>query len=256
MTTLADLALDSCDRAIFSSEDGGPFQAHLAPGASNVVLVTGSNASGKSVFFRVLASLAKSEQNATGITLSIRERTGSGLHEMASMRRAMMYGEETEQSTGACSVHTVEKGFANARSYAKKGTRVVLMLDEPEMGLSEDYTSAMGQWLAQQAKAMTHKNELGLVVVTHSRALVKRLVEELGQDPTFVNTDSPQTVSQWVNQVPERTVDDLLALDKLGKTRWRAMQDFVQARPARKAKEEAQADEPRPTKRQRGPSAS
>lgn len=247
MKTLAELALDSCDRAIFSSEDGGPFQAHLTQGVSNLVLVTGSNASGKSVFFRVLASLAKAEENATGITLSIRERTGSGLHEMASMRRAMMYGEEGEQSTGACSVHTAENGFGNARRYAEEGKRVVLMLDEPEMGLSEDYTSAMGQWLAQQAKAMTHKNELGLVVVTHSRALVKRLVEELGQNPTFVNTDSPQSVGQWLEQVPKRTVEDLLALDKLGTTRWRAMQDFINERPARRAKEEAEAAESAPT---------
>mgnify|MGYP000245645064 CR=1 FL=1 len=248
MKTVADLAVDTCDRAIFSPEDGAPFQAHLAPGNPKVVLVTGSNASGKSVFFRVLAALAKDDANATGITLSIRERTGSGTYEMAAMRRAMMYGEEHEQSTGACSVHTVEKGFKNARRMAEEGQAVVLMLDEPEMGLSEDYAAAMGQWLATQSQEMTHANQLGLVVVTHSRPLVKGLVDALGESPTFVNTDAPQSVGQWLAQVPKRTVEDLLALDKLGTTRWRAMKDFINARPARRAKEEAEAAESAPTK--------
>jgi hypothetical protein len=254
MPTLSQIAVEATQRAIFSAEDNAPFQAHLTPGVDNVVLVTGSNASGKSVFFRVLAMLAKDQAKATGITLSIRERTGSGTYEMAAFRRSMMYGEEHEQSTGACSVHTVDKGFSNARRYAEEGTPVVLMLDEPEMGLSDDYAAAMGQWLAEKAQAMTHQKELGLVVVTHSRPLVKRLVQALGQAPTFVNTDGPQTVEQWLKAKPVRTVEELLALDTVGMERRRAMDDFVNNRKRKPAPApEGEADsKPRKAKPRRG----
>ncbi len=254
MTTLSELIAFAADRALFSPEDGAPFQAFPQDGHPKLAVLTGSNASGKSVFFRVLASAARSHDNTLAITLSIRERTGAGYSDMAGMRKAMMYGQEDEQSTGATSFKTAETGFRNLVSQAEEGQSTVLMIDEPEMGLSEDYAAAMGQWIAQKTSALEHPNAVGVVVVTHSRALVRRLVEELGATPSFINMDSHQSLKDWLAQTPSRTVEELIDLSRLGRERRRAMDQFLdkRAKPAEEPQNDA-SEAPAPTKAGRRP---
>lgn len=225
---LNGLLEQAMERAIFADEDR-VFQAHLQPGPANVAMIVGPNASGKSVLFQVLAMLARQEK-IVPVTVSIRERTGAGTSDMAGMRRMFMFGDESEQSTGATSLKTAMKAFDSVQTYAEEGRRALLLLDEPEQGLSEDYAAAMGTWLGTKAKELVHPNLLGLVVVSHSRALMRTLREELPQAPSFVSMEAATTLEQWLEPPVPKTVDELLALPKVGSERRRKVYGFTRPR--------------------------
>jgi ABC-type uncharacterized transport system ATPase subunit len=225
---LNDLLEQAMERAIFSDENR-VFQPHLQPGPGNVAMIVGPNASGKSVLFQVLAMLARQEK-IVPVTVSIRERTGAGTSDIAGMRRMFMFGDESEQSTGATSLKTVSKAFDSIQAYAEEGRRALLLLDEPEQGLSEDYAAAMGTWLGSKANALTHPNLLGLVVVSHSRSLMRSLREALPVAPSFVSMEVPTTLEQWLEPPTPKTVDELLALPTVGSERRHKVYGFTRSR--------------------------
>lgn len=217
MTVLAGL-VDECQRESYLlSHPETPFPSHVAipDPSARIVVVAGENASGKSVAFQVIAG-ALHRSGVLPITISIRERTGAGLNEMAGMRRSMMFGDESEQSTGATSFSTAEAGFRNVLGRAEEGAAACLLLDEPELGLSDAYAAAMGEWIAQQANGLPAISA-GVVVVTHSRALVQALAQSAAVPPIFLFMGTqPQTLRQWLVSPEVRTVADLVALKSRG----------------------------------------
>lgn len=62
--------------------DDSPFRAAVDPQDPRMVVVTGENASGKSLFVRVAAAIFQREDGGLPVSVSIRERTGAGLSEM------------------------------------------------------------------------------------------------------------------------------------------------------------------------------
>ena len=74
------------ESAVFASQ-GSPFHASVAPGSPRLLLVAGENASGKSLLCRMVCLLAHNE-GAVAVSISIRERTASGI------ARAFMFGDE------------------------------------------------------------------------------------------------------------------------------------------------------------------
>lgn len=226
--------------------ESGPFPSQVSMRDSRVILLTGANASGKSLVFRLLAELAHNQETPP-ITLSIRERSGGGTFEMAAMRRSMIYGEESEQSTGATSMSVITRGFGNIRHRLEEGTRSVLMLDEPEMGLSEGYARALGRYLAEQVQALPAEAP-GLVVVTHSRPLIQAMTEQLAAEPHFIYMGSePKTLNEWLAQPEDRSVEDLLQLVELGDAGRRNFSEWFKIQTAaRKEKEETAPSEIKP----------
>lgn len=199
----------------YFAEDDSPFNGRLYDGDNRLTLIVGENASGKSLFFRVMNAYAKRDHDITGITISIRERTDSSVP----FRRMFMYGDEAEQSTGATSFKTIEMGFKTANG--DKQGKTLLMIDEPEMGLSDGYARALGEYLGQQARRL-EDNCHGLVVVTHNRPLVAGLLAGLRAEPTFVCLGvDPVDLSSWRAREETRTVEDLFALKDVSLERWR-----------------------------------
>lgn len=227
MYSIAEIAQDLLAESVLFKKEEFPFEGTLTPGHPKILLVTGENAAGKSFFFQVLQGWARAHYDFVGITVSIRERTGAGTREDGGMRRMMMFGDEAVQSTGACSVDVIERAFGNV-SEPKR----FLMLDEPEIGLSEGYAVALGRYLAQKASEMPEASA-GLVVVTHHRGLARALADELGQTPSFVfmrpkgsqdNFDFPA----WLSHVESRSVEDLMALRALGSERRKAVHEALE----------------------------
>ena len=210
------------------AEDGTPFRAHVMDGDPHLMVIAGENASGKSLFFRLLA-LRLHADGLTPVQISIRERTGSGTYEMAEFRRHVMFGDEHEQSTGATSVRTIANAFE--RNLAREGG-TVLLLDEPELGLSDAYAAAMGTWIGEQTRARASECA-GVVVVTHSRTLVGALGAAYGQVPTFVATGATVNLDEWLTTPEVRSVLDLLALPEVGLERWRWVKAGAQAATSR-----------------------
>ncbi len=204
------------------ADESSPFSATLIEGDPRMVLIVGENASGKSLAFRLMAQLA-GQHDILPITLSIRERTGAGTMGMESMRRAMIYGNEAENSTGATSARVIESGFNNAN----RDKPAILALDEPEMGLSDGYAEALGEFIGANT---VEASELccGTVVVTHSRRLVSGLARGLGAMPTMIDMSSAHSsVEAWISSQETRSVEELLDLPEKASERWRAVNKIL-----------------------------
>lgn len=201
-----------------------PLKAHLSTGdeASKVLVITGSNASGKSFAVRVLAAWLSGEKpKVEPIQVSMRVRTEAGIH------RAFMFGPfgDAQDSTGSVSLTAVQGGLRTARG---RETPCWLMLDEPDTGLSEDFGYAMGQYLAQHANDGLGPNCHGLVVVTHSRELVQGLVDTLGVKPHFVHVDDkPLSIKDWLAAARRRSIDELLGLPEKSVMTFRALNKIL-----------------------------
>lgn len=206
---LPALARWAAEESALFNNDGSPFRAAVEVGSPELLVITGENASGKSLLFRVIAQKVR-DAGALPVTASIRERTGGGL------RAVMMFGDEETSSTGALSVRTCQKAFGNL----ERPEGCVLALDEPELGLSDGYAAALGRYIGEQARS-TPATCLGVVVVTHSRSLVRGLVEAFGALPTFVRVGHDLSLAQWLEAPETRSVEELLALPHVGLERFR-----------------------------------
>lgn len=167
-------------------------------------VVTGENASGKSFLARTLASQLRRDRprlEVIPVTMNMRSRGG--------MERAIMWGDEGRQSTGRLSVKAVMGGLKTCR---EREHDHVLILDEPDIGLAEGYAGALGAYVAAFVDTMPERT-LGVVIVTHSRPLVRALMPT---DPTSVRVgDDPRPLARWLEEgaIP-RTLADIEALSE------------------------------------------
>lgn len=208
------------ESAVFND---GPFNASVVAGYPRLLLVLGDNASGKSLMFRLIAGEAQRE-GVHAITLSIRERSGAGVAEMAHMRKAMIFGDEQTSSTGAISARVVETAFRQVRE-----NPVLLGFDEPELGLSEGYAHALGALIAAEAGAAAAQLR-GVVVVTHSRAVVSGLLSGTSASPSVLFAGSDiSNLEQWLGHREVRSIDELRALPGIAQERFRAVREMAKA---------------------------
>lgn len=192
-----------------------PFKAHIEEGLKQLVVVAGDNGSGKSYFVEWMRGWGRGHHDLQeSICISIRVRTGAGLGDVSGMRKSMVFGQEDVQSTGETSVAVALRAMHNMATREESGYRCLMILDEPEIGLSASYSRAFGELIAEKLSAIACKST-SLVVVTHSRTFVTGLMDRLGAKPSFVFMgEQQQTLEQWLGGTEQRTVEDLLALSE------------------------------------------
>lgn len=219
---LPALARWTAEHSAAFTDEGSPFSCRFIEGDARVLLVTGANASGKSLAFRLIAQLAGSN-DIEALTLSIRERSGSGTFEMSRMRQSMIYGNEQTSSTGATSARVVQSGFHNLTNRGP----ALLALDEPELGLSDGYAEALGEYIGQSAAGMT-ESSCGVMVVTHSRRLAEGVVRGLNATPAMLSMEAEiDSVEAWIASRETRSVDELLGLKALSHERFLAINKLL-----------------------------
>lgn len=188
-----------------------PFRASIVAGHPRVAMLAGPNASGKSFLAECAMSWGRQWWDTRSMSVSIRERTGSGSGDMSGMRRAMMFGNEELHSTGAVSARVVKSAFDNVESWSKEGLKTLLLLDEPEIGLSEGFCFGMGELIGTLVHVM-HTGACGVIVISHSRALGKGLQEAMGVKPSFISTGSAMSFEEWTKSEERLSAEDLLNL--------------------------------------------
>lgn len=203
-------------------------------GNPHVVLVSGANAGGKSFFGRYLGVGIRAHEDECRIEylpVTMGMRTAPGLH------RAFMFpGEEGRESTGRISVAAVLGGLRTCRG---RSSPHWLLLDEPDVGLSESYQRALGETLRTFALDLP-ENTAGIVVVTHSRMLAS---EFTGADPTMIRVgDDLRPTREWIGQgdLP-RSAADVEGLSDVALKRMRAIARIMEAR-----RQAERADNPSP----------
>lgn len=192
-----------------------PLEMCMKSGNPKLAVIVGENASGKSLLFRVLGARIRERTGATIVCSSIRERAQEGI------ARAFLYGDERTQSTGATTMSFI-RGAIEKNLDREEGS--VLALDEPELGLSDGYAHALGQFIGQSSQQLPEVCG-GIVLVTHSRALVRGLLETCGKKPTFVmmGRDATDDINTWLETEEQRTIEDLLQLPDTGSQLFREL---------------------------------
>jgi hypothetical protein len=186
----------------------------LEPGTrSDVLVMTGENASGKSLAFMILNNLARNFATQDGVSLEIMD-IGMGRRTTSGIMKGLMFGDENTDSTGNISLKVMQTAVSTSRG--RTGYHY-LMLDEPDIGVGEGYHNAIGSFLVAFAEEMPEKC-LGLVIATHSRRIVERLVNG-GASSLRLGGDL-RPVREWIRDGDiEKTVDDLVALKDTSRQR-------------------------------------
>lgn len=206
----------------------GPVKAYPRLQGSDVRIVVahGENASGKSLVLRDLRKHVGSYER-TGIetfSVSMRMRTSE------SMGAGMMYMSERNRSTGTVSIKAVQGAFHNAFT---RPHPVWLVLDEPDVGLSDRYAAALGAYIADQANQMP-PHIRGILLVSHSRSLLRRLLSDLKQAPHEVAMGEDQSLASYLARPIEQEacIEDLDDLLERGLSTFRFVYQFEEAKKA------------------------
>lgn len=236
ITSLRDHLEDLLDsyRIVDQSEEHG-IKLKYTPAEDahcKVLLMYGDNASGKSLLRRLLGSyfrdLAEADnQRFEHIEVSMRTRTKEG------MSRAFMYGpsQDTDNSSGAVSLAPLN-GLFNTCADREHGT--MASMDEVEIGLSDSYLFALGQYLTKRHIEELHDKPLhkATVIVTHAPELVRGLLEQLGGAPHVMALGDYKNLSlqDWLDgKVPRKTIAELEGLRQLNRDRHRAFEQMFKS---------------------------
>lgn len=183
-------------------------------GECRFCLITGQNASGKSLVRKILHQMY-SEEKIEFINISMENRAGSGLEHL------LIYGSEEGDSSGFNSVKTFRKLVQTSKG--REG-RHVIFLDEPDLGLSDEYASGMGVKIVEFVKNLG-ENCLGIYLVTHNRFLVEQI---LCLSSHYLRIGDRMSLVEWLGRKVE--VLDLDELEKRGKETWHKIQEVINER--------------------------
>lgn len=216
--------MDEMKKEKIFQEESFPINLYSTTGHPNVLFLAGDNASGKSYIAHKLARAAyKSEYGIEPMLSSMRARSTEGVG------RAMIFGSENNSSTGTISIRTIIKAFDSVKNRVEDQGGAVIVIDEPELGLSESYRMACGEVIGERIRnalndeAVDHS--LVVVIISHSRELMKGLVKEMQCEPTFISLNLDATLEQWMEHTPVYSKEHLLNLTERAKDMRKAINE-------------------------------
>ena len=174
---------------------------------SKLLVMTGENAQGKSFMTRLYGIAIKKYGGFECICTSQERRTESGI------MRAIMFGDESCESTGDISSRVVKTGIKTCKA---RESRHAIIYDEPDLGLSDSYSCSIGVTLREFIEHLPEKT-FSVIVISHSRYLIQEL---LPLNPHHLRFGEPMTLKQWVRRKVEPLDLDALhsrALKTFGK---------------------------------------
>ncbi|HIG92760.1 TPA: hypothetical protein HA242_05880 [Candidatus Woesearchaeota archaeon] len=199
------------------------------PGLSALLLLTGENASGKSFFVRLMAAYVHFRLETEPILVDMSLRTESDI------KRALVFGDEERDSTGNISLKSVINGIKTSKG---RQNAHYLMYDEPEIGLSDGYQMALGNYVAKFMDELPAKIK-GLVIATHSKYVARPLVP---YNPNHIRFGDTLTLEQWLEEEPrEKSEAELLALQQDTLTSSNALLDILRKAEEKKTKKRKRA---------------
>lgn len=222
LTQLLEAAFDLAYFHADEGEDEPAIPSHWVRGTSPLVIVVGENASGKSFLRRIIRGLCK-RNDVECIPISMEGRTDTGMG-MMPIARALVYGDETYNSTGQLSAGIVQTGL---RTCASRDKPHYIYFDEPDFGLSDGWAAGLGVKIREFVETGA-PNTQGIFVVTHRRAMVR---EMMSVDPHYIHLGTmtpPLTLSDWVNT--QSAVRNIEELSEISQRRFKRIQAILNQR--------------------------
>ena len=162
----------------------------------HVTILTGDNGTGKSLIRKVLCSSLRNQENDDTIKIadiSMEERTGL----RAGLGGGGVFLRDVEW------VATSDNSLSFLYSLLNSAKDRYLVLDEPELGMSQDLQKSIGIYLSKRIPE-TMKENRGMLIITHSREFVRSLSVE----HVFVNLQK-KSEEEWLNEsAKEIDLDD------------------------------------------------
>ncbi|SRR6266403_5798841 len=173
-----------------------------------VTILTGRNASGKSLIRKLLSTnleqvLNKKKVHIPQASQEIRTKSNPMMGALSTMCHDLDW-----LATSDNTIHTIDSVF-------KQTNPDFIVIDEPEIGLGEELQVGLAQYLNEKIKEVN----CGILVITHSKHIVSNLKHD-----EFVNLEK-MTESEWFNrEIKPVNVDDF---KKYASGLHRAIQDRI-----------------------------
>lgn len=187
---------------------------------NKLTILTGSNGSGKSlirkqVCFRLARKIPGTDPRHLTVDVSMQGRTETR-SELGALCTFMH--DDPDDPTSAYTyylVKTLIRSFVEEKGHSKR----YLIIDEPEIGMSEEAQLGFVEWLRTKLDVIMAET-YGLMIITHSRSIV----EALKGISVFINMDGIETADEWLNRkiVPM----DLEELKKNARELYLAIQNY------------------------------
>jgi hypothetical protein len=198
-------------------QDALTFIGWTEPPPSQLLVVTGANAAGKSLCRRMYSLACKKEGSAMEfIGVSIEFQT------QGFMAMSFVFGDESCEATGINRAHTLISGFDTSHS---RGKPHLIVYDEPEIGMSEELQHTSVDYLISQFQNWPEFLE-GMVFFTHSRIFAGRLVQEQGAQFVNLKNEFP-TIEEWLARDVRRDTRPLNEITQEANDRYRAFVDIL-----------------------------
>lgn len=165
---------------------------------NKVTILTGGNASGKSVIRKLLnirlADKLGKESATSSVSMELRTSGNSGL---LGTGLDHMYSDNPWESTGEHTVYLV-KGLlkSNTTEEMAETNKRYIVIDELETGLSKEALLGICQMLESEMERIL-KNSYGILLITHSDEVVRNLKHD-----SFINIEG-LTEEEWLNREVE-----------------------------------------------------
>lgn len=165
--------------------------------AHKITILTGDNASGKSLVRKQVWEAIERDTGKRVITADSSMERRTGLH--SELGGGGVFVRDTAWSaTSENSIHFIKCVLQATERY--------VVIDEPEIGCSLSLQASIGEYLNKVLPEVLGKN-YGIMIITHSKEIVKRLTCA----DTFINLQK-RTKDEWLNMEPEVIdLDEFLA---------------------------------------------
>jgi archaellum biogenesis ATPase FlaH len=194
-------------------------------GVGKVTILTGGNASGKSVIRKLLAGhladkLGIERKKADGLvcSTSMQLRTsGSSNYDIIASGMARMSADLPWLSTSEQTVNLVQQLFNSCvEKVEDESEKKFIVIDELEIGMSKETQLGACIWLNEILKDNL-SNTLGVLIITHSDTAVQNV-----RFDNFINIDG-MTCDEWMNREVVPVMPD--ELDKWASALFRGIRD-------------------------------
>jgi predicted ATPase len=183
--------------------------------SASILVITGSNASGKSILRRILAGRLRTA-GIEPMFLSQQGRATGGI------QRAIIYGSEDDQSTGCISVQTF---IAAVRTMRGRETAHAVIWDEPEIGMGEELQIGTADWFLRQMGDWPEYLS-GVVMLTHSRIFAAKMMTFPGAK--WYNMNGYATVKDWLGRRLEKIEPEEMM--EMSREKWKRIASLLRVR--------------------------